>query len=134
MNGRLGRVTILPDQMQSLNPIFILLFIPLFEIIIYPLFAKLHLFRKPLQRMAGGLSFTVLAYVVAGFVELRVQSADMSLSVGEGKVIFTNAMEHTVQLKLEIGDETVFFDLPYGEVSVTNICYYERPSYVVVFT
>lgn len=116
MNGRLGKLTILPDQMQSLNPIFILLFIPLFELILYPLFAKLHLFRKPLQRMAGGLSVTALAYVVAGVVELKVQSADTSLGVGEGKVIFTNAMEHTVRLRLEIGGETMSFNLPYGEV------------------
>ena len=46
MNGQLGELQIQPDQMQALNPILILVFIPIFEIIIYPLFAKCHLLKK----------------------------------------------------------------------------------------
>lgn len=46
MNGQLGQLQIQPDQMQALNPILILVFIPIFEIIIYPLFAKCHLFKR----------------------------------------------------------------------------------------
>ena len=118
MNGRLGKLTILPDQMQSLNPIFILLFIPFFEAIFYPIFAKCHLFKKPLQRMTGGLSATALAYIVAGFVELKVQSADSLLGFGEGKVVFTNALQERIQLNLEIGNASNVFYLEHGEVRV----------------
>lgn len=40
MNGSLGLFSIKPDQMQLLNPALILLLIPLFDMVIYPAFAK----------------------------------------------------------------------------------------------
>ncbi|CAF4338918.1 unnamed protein product, partial [Adineta steineri] len=44
MNGSLGPFgTIQPDQMQALNSLFVLLFIPLFEEVIYPAFARCNL-------------------------------------------------------------------------------------------
>ena len=46
MNGRLGKFTLQPDQMQALNPVLILLFIPIFETIIYPLFGKCNLLKR----------------------------------------------------------------------------------------
>ena len=39
--GGLGRIE--PDQMQALNSFLILLFIPLFEEVIYPIFARWNL-------------------------------------------------------------------------------------------
>ncbi len=41
MNGDTFGAIILPDQMQVANPILILLFIPLFEYGVYPLFGWL---------------------------------------------------------------------------------------------
>ena len=46
MNGRLGSYTLPPDQMQAINAVLILLFIPLFETIIYPLFGICGLLKK----------------------------------------------------------------------------------------
>ena len=46
MNGRLGKFVLQPDQMQALNPILILVFIPIFETIIYPIFGKCNLLKK----------------------------------------------------------------------------------------
>ena len=40
MNGQVGSYVIKPDQMQLINPAFILILIPLFDQLIYPLFAK----------------------------------------------------------------------------------------------
>ena len=40
MNGSIGSFSIKPDQMQLLNPALILLLIPLFDMFIYPAFAK----------------------------------------------------------------------------------------------
>ena len=40
MNGQVGSYIIKPDQMQLFNPAFILILIPLFDQIVYPLFAK----------------------------------------------------------------------------------------------
>ena len=60
MNGRLGELQIQPDQMQALNPILILVFIPIFEIIVYPVFAKCHLLKRWVYLLI--LSETVLRY------------------------------------------------------------------------
>ena len=40
MNGSLGTGTIKPDQMQVVNPLMILILIPIFDRFIYPQFAK----------------------------------------------------------------------------------------------
>ena len=50
MNGETfgGLFTILPDQMQVANPVLILLFIPTFDYVIYPLLRKniiIHIFQ-----------------------------------------------------------------------------------------
>ena len=46
MNGKLGGITIQPDQMQALNPILMLASIPIFETVVYPLFEKCNLLKK----------------------------------------------------------------------------------------
>lgn len=57
MNGRLGSITITPDQMQALNPILILAFIPIFQFVVYPLFNKCHLLRRLVQWSIDDLRF-----------------------------------------------------------------------------
>ncbi|KAI8521808.1 hypothetical protein Bbelb_015620 [Branchiostoma belcheri] len=78
MNGSLGPLGHLkPDQMQFTNALMILVFIPIFEGIIYPLFAKCNLLVKPLQRMGAGMLLAAAAFVIAGFIELRLESAEI---------------------------------------------------------
>ena len=47
MNGDVFGFTILPDQMQVMSPILILLFIPLFEYVVYPVLGKYWLNNIP---------------------------------------------------------------------------------------
>lgn len=71
MNGVLsGSFGIKPDQMQVVNPILVLLFIPVFDRIVYPLLGKCGLLKKPLQRLTVGLFFAGVSFVVSGVVEL----------------------------------------------------------------
>lgn len=73
MNGVIsGGFGIKPDQMQVVNPILVLLFIPVFDRIIYPLLAKCNLLKKPLQRLTFGLFFAGLSFVVSGIIELTL--------------------------------------------------------------
>lgn len=74
MDGRLGSLTILPDQMQVVNPFLILIFIPLFTYIIYPFLAKFNLLKTPLQRMACGGFLTALAFVVTAGVSFALEA------------------------------------------------------------
>ena len=40
MDGEIGPIQILPDQMQVVNAMMILIFIPIFDKGVYPLFGK----------------------------------------------------------------------------------------------
>ena len=58
-----------PDQIQILNPVMILLFLPLFSKIVYPLFEKCGIQMTALRRMSAGQVITALAFVVSGFLQ-----------------------------------------------------------------
>ena len=73
MDGWMGTaIKIKPDQMQILNPIMILAFLPIFQYGVYPLLEKCGLRMTALRRMSAGQLFTALAFVVAGFVQLEI--------------------------------------------------------------
>lgn len=75
LDGRIGSFTIKPDQFQAINPIIIVFVVPLFDFVIYPLFAKINLLKRQLQRMSVGLVFGIAAFVIAGVLESRMQAA-----------------------------------------------------------
>ncbi|XP_077867194.1 solute carrier family 15 member 2-like [Saccoglossus kowalevskii] len=74
MNGQLGdsQVTVKPDQMQVLNPFLILLLIPIFDNIIYPLLRYCNFRCTHLQRMSCGMLFACLAFVCSGVIQIYV--------------------------------------------------------------
>ncbi|CAI8029081.1 Solute carrier family 15 member 2 [Geodia barretti] len=100
MNGELGTVAVKPDQMQALNPILILVFIPIFEFGVYPLAAKCRLLKRPLQRMVVGMVIAGLSFMVAGFVQISVQNADTSISSGHAKIVVINSSPDTLNTRL----------------------------------
>lgn len=72
MERGIGSWTIKSDQMQVLNPLLILVFIPLFEVAIYPFLTWAKLVRKPLHKMIWGGILAALAFVISGLVELSL--------------------------------------------------------------
>ncbi len=81
MSGKLSNgLTILPDMMGILNAIAILILLPVFERFIYPMAARMRggSIVPPLQRMAVGMLFAGAAFVLAGFLQLRVDSCPSS--------------------------------------------------------
>ncbi|CAG7786493.1 unnamed protein product [Allacma fusca] len=73
MDGRMGKYTIKPDQMQVANAILMFMFIPIFETVVYPLLRKCNIFKRPLQRMSVGGLLAALSFLIAGVVELRIE-------------------------------------------------------------
>ena len=61
-------------QMQALNPLLIMLLIPFNNIVLYPLLRKLGFNPTPLRRMGWGIVFAGLSWVVAGFIQLHMDS------------------------------------------------------------
>ncbi|XP_061579061.1 solute carrier family 15 member 2 [Cololabis saira] len=73
MNMAIGEsFTIKPDQMQMLNALLILVFVPIFDLIIYPLVGLCRIKITPLRKMATGMIFAALAFIAATLVEVNV--------------------------------------------------------------
>src|SRR5204863_5263955 len=63
MNRHLFGKEWLPSQIQTVNPIFILLMLPLFSYLIYPAISKVFPLT-PLRKFGMGLFTTVLAFLI----------------------------------------------------------------------
>ncbi|XP_074220602.1 solute carrier family 15 member 2 isoform X3 [Camelus bactrianus] len=72
MNGNLGFFVLQPDQMQVLNPFLVLIFIPLFDLVIYRLVSKCGINFTSLRKMAVGMILACLAFAVAAAVEIKI--------------------------------------------------------------
>jgi solute carrier family 15 (oligopeptide transporter), member 1 len=72
MTGELGSFTLKPDQMQVVNPLLILLFVPLFDYVLYPLLAKVGI-KRPLQKLVLGGLLAATAFVVSALLELKLE-------------------------------------------------------------
>ncbi|XP_048525946.1 peptide transporter family 1-like isoform X3 [Dendroctonus ponderosae] len=73
MDGNLFGSQIVPDQMQVINPLMVLVLIPLFDKLLYPLCEKAQLLTNPLHRMVIGGMTAGLAFVGAGILELVLE-------------------------------------------------------------
>ncbi len=66
--------TVLPGQVQTANPIFLLSFIPLFTYFIYPFFDKIGIKTTPLRRIGTGLALTALSFVIIALIQQSVDN------------------------------------------------------------
>lgn len=72
MNMDFGAFVLKPDQMQMLNALLILVFIPIFDMGVYPLVGMCKIKLTPLRKMAVGMIFAALAFGAATIVERGV--------------------------------------------------------------
>ena len=102
MNGQIGNNYIIkPDQMQLLNPGFIVILIPLFDQIIYPYLSKFNLLKKPLQRIVTGGVLTASAFFISGFLELAlVKTYQKVPAIGESQYHIMNLLSCDVSVKI----------------------------------
>ncbi|VDD88623.1 unnamed protein product [Enterobius vermicularis] len=64
---------ILPDQMGLLNSFIVLLSIPLFQFVVYPLIEKFGIKTTPLRRMAAGGFLTSAAFVICAVLQFQIE-------------------------------------------------------------
>lgn len=104
LNGDMGVFgTVKPDQVQALNPILILVLIPLFDKIIYPLLDKCGILNKPLQRMVVGLYISAGAFVVAGLVQIKLDNTlEPPLSTDETGMTIFNTLPCDIQVDSQL--------------------------------
>ncbi len=65
----------LPAQIQTVNPVFVLIMLPLFSYVIYPVAAR---FVKvtPLRRFGGGLWAVIVAFLIVGWIQTRIDAGE----------------------------------------------------------
>lgn len=62
-----------PAQIQTVNPVFILLGLPLFSYVIYPAVEKVYRLT-PLRKIGIGLFVTALAFVIVGLAQRKIDA------------------------------------------------------------
>lgn len=64
--------TIIAGQVQTFNPVFLLIFIPVFNYWIYPALDKIGLKTTPLRRLGFGLFLTALSFAIAAYTQSMI--------------------------------------------------------------
>ncbi|NWI95086.1 S15A1 protein, partial [Pitta sordida] len=67
-----GDFVVKPDQMQIVNPILIVIMVPVVDSLIYPLIAKCKINFTPLKKMTVGMFLASMAFVAAAIVQVQI--------------------------------------------------------------
>lgn len=85
--------------MQALNPVLILVLIPLFDQVIYP-FIEYHRYSlRPVPRMVIGMIFSAVAFLFSGLLQLAI---DNHAASGESLSIMWQVPQYVVMTAGEI--------------------------------
>ncbi|XP_068918153.1 peptide transporter family 1-like isoform X2 [Tenebrio molitor] len=100
MDDELGNgYNIRPTQMLVSNPVLLLILIPLFCLVVYPVCARYNLITTPLQRMGCGGMFIGVSFLIAGILSLIIESNVPILpSKGECHLRIYNPLNCTIKL------------------------------------
>ena len=63
----------LPAQIQTVNPVFVLVMLPLFSYVIYPSLAR-FVKATPLRRFGAGLWAVIVAFLIVGWIQTRIDA------------------------------------------------------------
>ncbi|OWA50573.1 Solute carrier family 15 member 2 [Hypsibius exemplaris] len=88
-----------PDQVQIFNPVLILIFIPFFEWIFYPLLHKFKIPFRLLSRMVAGMILAGVAFIIAGFVQIALdKTLPVEIRPGTSELRIFNANPCSISL------------------------------------
>ncbi|NXW01320.1 S15A1 protein, partial [Fregetta grallaria] len=72
MDGNFGAIQIQPDQMQTVNPILIIIMVPVVDAVVYPLIKKCKINFTPLRKITVGMFLASLAFVAAALLQVQI--------------------------------------------------------------
>uniref|UniRef100_A0A8C2UJA6 Solute carrier family 15 member 2 n=1 Tax=Coturnix japonica TaxID=93934 RepID=A0A8C2UJA6_COTJA len=102
-----GIYVLQPDQMQFLNPLLILVFIPIFDLGLYPLISMCKFNFTPIRKMATGMILAGMAFGLAAIVEVKINETDMPQLVPKESLIqVLNLAKNPVQVTIQ--DQNLF--------------------------
>ncbi|XP_017045944.1 peptide transporter family 1-like [Drosophila ficusphila] len=112
MDGRVLGLQIKPDQMQVINPLLILGFLPLFDYIVYPLLRRVGI-RRPLQKLAIGLLLAALGFFFSAALEMKMEQAAYQALPTEPEMAHLriyNGMPCRYEFSSEVAEKTGFLE------------------------
>ncbi|SFU35994.1 POT-type proton-dependent oligopeptide transporter [Pseudoduganella namucuonensis] len=65
---------VLPAQMQAVNPLLVMLLIPLNNLVIFPLLRGIGIEPTPLRRMTTGIALSGLSWIIIGWIQLSMDA------------------------------------------------------------
>jgi dipeptide/tripeptide permease len=119
MNGNLGPISIKPEQMGVFNAILILVLIPAFDRVIYPILGQLGVSLQPLAKIFWGMALAALSFVLAALLQFYIESKGVFVDnpIDTGTVICESGCVHV------LWQVPQYFILTCGEVmlSITGL-------------
>lgn len=67
---------VIPAQMQALNPLLVMILIPVNNLLLFPLLRKLGIEPSPLRRMTAGIVLSAAAWIVVGNLQVALDAGD----------------------------------------------------------
>ncbi|UGQ45368.1 POT-type proton-dependent oligopeptide transporter [Massilia endophytica] len=65
---------LLPAQMQAMNPLMVMILIPLNNILIFPILRALGIEPTALRRMGAGIALSGLAWIIIGWIQISMDA------------------------------------------------------------
>lgn len=81
MDRHILGINLLPEQIQTVNPFFLLVFIPIFNYGLYPFLDKRGLKTTPLRRIGAGLILTAVSFIIIALIQTSIDGG-ASPSIG----------------------------------------------------
>ena len=101
-----------PEQLNILNPLEIMLFIPLFDRIIYPYLESRNWNIAPLRRMGWGMVLTSLSFVVSGILETAIENSSSEYNPEDGIHVLWQIPQITIISIGEVSDAVLVSSHP----------------------
>ncbi|NXN26883.1 S15A1 protein, partial [Nycticryphes semicollaris] len=102
MDGNFGAIQIQPDQMQTVNPILIIIMVPVVDAVIYPLIKKCKINFTPLRKITVGMFLASLAFVAAALLQVQIdKTLPVFPAAGQSQIKIINLGTDNVTIKFE---------------------------------
>jgi proton-dependent oligopeptide transporter, POT family len=73
---RIGDFEINGETMQSVNPLYVMLLIPIFVIWVYPTFGRMGITPTSLRRMGTGMVLAAVAFLISAWLQKRIEGGE----------------------------------------------------------
>lgn len=67
---------VIPAQMQALNPLLVMILIPVNNLLLFPMLRKFGIEPSPLRRMTAGIVLSAAAWIVVGNLQVALDAGD----------------------------------------------------------